>query len=491
MSKKYAVIGQNISHTLSPELHGIFAKYTSGYQYEKLDIDADELPRVLQDTRYSGFNVTMPHKREVIQYLDEISDEAQELNAVNTIRRMPDGRLVGYNTDVYGFEMLAGRKRIQGRKVLVFGTGGASSAIVRALRNMGVKEIVLVSRSPREEEGYCTYEELQNHLDAQVLVNATPVGMYPHAGKSPLDGYGISPADFPNLESAFDAIYRPYRTKFIMDAEEAGAYARSGLAMLVYQGLQSAQIWGEVPKNGMGRKVIPCRSKSRNGNHRGGARNSRAKRQNKYRTIRIHLGKEAHKYLLRRQLNITVIGMPGCGKSSISRQMALRMKRPFLDIDRKITEKYGISPGEMIETQGEEAFRQCETQVLGEICSENGQVVATGGGVVTRPENFPIMRSNSVVIYLKRPTRLLARRGRPITASVGVEELYRRRAPLYEAAADVCIENNHEFGKMGGKHERNRQNSYIDDCRAFAGRMRKMAMKYIDAMIEEEPSNMR
>lgn len=483
MSRRYAVIGQNISHTLSPELHGIFAKYTSGYQYEKLDIDKTELEQVLHDTRYSGFNVTMPHKREVTQYLDEISEEAQELNAVNTIRRMPDGRLFGYNTDVYGFEMLAGRKRIQGRKVLVFGTGGAASAIVRALRNMGAKEIVIVSRTPRKEAGYCIYEELGNHLDAQVLVNATPVGMYPHAGKSPLDGYGISPTDFTNLESAFDAIYRPYRTKFIMDAETAGAYARSGLAMLVYQGLQSAQIWGEVPKNGMGRKVIPCRPKGKNRNRRGGSRNSRGAN---HRTIRIHLGKEAHKYLLRRQLNITVVGMPGCGKSSISRQMAIRMKRPFLDIDRKITEKYGISPGEMIETQGEEVFRKCETQVLCEICSENGQVIATGGGVVTRPENLPIMRSNSVVIYLKRPTRLLARKGRPITASVGVEELYRRRAPLYEAAADICIENNHEFGKARGKHPRNRQNSYIDDCRAFAGRMRKMAMKYIEALIEED-----
>lgn len=486
MSKRYAVIGQNISHTLSPELHGIFAKYTSGYRYEKLDIDKTELKKVLQDTRYSGFNVTMPHKREVIQYLDEISEEARELNAVNTIRRMPDGRLFGYNTDVYGFEMLAGRKRIQGRKVLVFGTGGASSAILRALRNMGAKEIIVVSRTPREGENYCTYEELKDHLDAQVLVNATPVGMYPHAGKSPLDGYGISPADFPNLESAFDAIYRPYRTKFIMDAEEMGAYARSGLAMLVYQGLQSAQIWGEVPKNGMGRKVIPCRATGKRGNRHGDSWHSRWKNQRKYRTIRIHLGREAHKYLLRRQLNITVIGMPGCGKSSISRQMALRLKRPFLDIDRKITEKYGITPGEMIETQGEEAFRRCETEVLSEICSENGQVIATGGGVVTQPDNLPIMRSNSVVIYLKRPTHLLARKGRPISAAVGVEELYRRRAPLYEEAADICIENNYEFGKPRGRNPRHRQNSYIDDCRAFAGRMRKMAMKYIDALIEED-----
>ena len=263
--RKYGVIGRHISHSLSPELHGIFARYTRSYDYERLDLEEHELEGVIRNTEYSGFNVTSPYKRTVIPFLDELTPEAEALQAVNTIRRLGNGRLVGHNTDVYGFEKLAKEKRIRGRKVLVLGTGGASSAICQALRNLGAKEIIRVSRNRRPEPDCCTYDELNRHPDAQVIVNSTPIGMYPNNGHSPLDGCSVKWTDFRQLETALDAIYNPYRTKFLMDAEEAGAEVESGLAMLVYQGLRSAQIWGEVPRSGKGRRIVVEQTRGENG----------------------------------------------------------------------------------------------------------------------------------------------------------------------------------------------------------------------------------
>ena len=509
MPKKYAVIGKHVSHSLSPELHSVFAKYTSGYEYGRLDLEEDELEGVIKNTEYSGFNVTSPYKRAVIPFLDELSDLARELQAVNTILRRPDGTLYGDNTDVYGFEQMMDASRVAGRKVLVLGSGGACSAICKALQNMGAANIIIVSRHAREEEGFCTYEELPNHLDANVVVNATPIGMYPENGQSPMDGAPVKFEDFKELESVFDAIYNPYRTQILLDAERAGAHTKSGLAMLVYQGLRSAQIWGEVPKSGMGFRQDKTRRQE-------GKRRGNEHRKGFYRKgTPIDLGKEAMRRILRNQLNIVVVGMPGSGKSAISRQVAICMKRPFVDADRKFREMYDIPPSKMLLERGEAYFRECESKVLREICREKGQVIATGGGAVVKKSNFDILRENSVVLYLKRPVEFLSIKGRPISAKVGVEELYRQRREKYETVADLTIENNQYFGaRKEGKNRKTaqdarrasatdspsrsssgssahssprsavRQDDYMADIRRFAIQIRREIGRYMDENLD-------
>lgn len=476
--RKYGVIGRHISHSLSPELHGIFARYTRPYDYERLDLEEHELEGVIRNTEYSGFNVTSPYKRTVIPFLDELTPEAEALQAVNTIRRLSNGRLVGHNTDVYGFEKLAKEKRIRGRKVLVLGTGGASSAICQALRNLGAKEIIRVSRNRRPEPDCCTYDELNRHPDAQVIVNSTPIGMYPNNGHSPLDGCSVKWTDFQQLETALDAIYNPYRTKFLMDAEEAGAEVESGLAMLVYQGLRSAQIWGEVPRSGKGRRIVAEQTRGENGR----------KKEKKKRSIPVDLGREAMKSLLRKQLNITVIGMPGSGKSSISRQVAIRTGRTFVDLDREINKIYGMTSEEMIRQYGEDYFRERESATLKKYCRGNGMVISTGGGIVVREENWPVLRENSLVVYLDRPLHQLAKKDRPMTAALGVEELYRQRGWKYEKVANLVISNNREFGlrekekKKANAKIRN-QNYYMEDIRRFADQVKRRVAKHINESV--------
>ncbi len=520
MSRKYAVIGKHISHSLSPDLHHVFAQYTSGYSYDRFDLEEDELEELICHSDYTGFNVTSPYKRVVIQYLDRISDEAKELNAVNTIKRLPDGTLEGYNTDVYGFERMIEESRIAGRKVLVLGSGGACSAICKALQNMHAAEIIVVSRHGREGGGYCTYDELPQHLDAQIIVNATPVGMYPNSERSPLDDAPVTFADFKQMEGVFDAIYNPYRTKILRDAEGAGIFVRSGLSMLVYQGLRSAQIWGEVPKSGFGQKKITSKWDSAKGasnrnsakgkNHHGGQNHKKngLGRKGHTRTVSIDLGKEAMKRILPEQMNVVIVGMPGAGKSCVGRQVALCMKRPFVDVDRKFAEIYGVKPAEVIVEKGEAYYRDLETKVLQEVCKEKGLVIATGGGAVIREENHGIMRENSVVVYMKRPLYLLARKDRPLTKRVGVEELYRQRADKYETAAHLIVENKLNFGyrksasteqkKSGDKiskkqtgekkgrknHSSKNQSFYMEDIRRFARSMRKQIVRYMDENLD-------
>lgn len=528
MSKKYAVIGKHISHSLSPDLHHVFARYTSGYSYGRFDLEEDQLEELICHSDYTGFNVTSPYKRVVIQYLDRISDEAKELNAVNTIKRLPDGTLEGYNTDVYGFERMIEESRISGRKVLVLGSGGACSAICKALQNMHAGEILVVSRHGKEEAGFCTYNDLPKHLDAQIIVNATPVGMYPDSEKSPMDGASVTLRDFSRLEGVFDAIYNPYRTKLLRDAEDAGIFVRSGLSMLVYQGLRSAQIWGEVPKDGMGRKKFRLKERDRNdrsGKHKGHRNDNSKKRRTSgnghHKTVAVDLGREAMKRILPQQMNVVLIGMPGSGKSCVGRQLSLCMKRPFVDVDRKFTEIHGMTPSDMIKEKGEAYFRNLEMEVLRDVCKEKGLVIATGGGAVVREENYGIMRENGVVVYMKRPLYLLSRKNRPLSVGVGVEELYRQRAKKYETAAHLIVENRQNFGYRkgqpsnyppsasgtktaeaksrlsaspeksrgrNGKGKKNRhrqnQNFYMEDIRRFARTLRNQIVRYMDENLD-------
>lgn len=449
---RYALLGRDVSHSLSKKLHGMIADY----EYDLISVEnKEELKGILADTRYAGFNVTIPYKTDVIELLDELSPAAQAVGAVNTISRLPDGRLIGYNTDMLGFMELVG-SGVKGQKTMIFGSGGASAAAREGFRCLGAADVIVVSRHPELldnilPEGKCSYTDICEHRDAGIIVNATPVGMYPDNGRSPLEQAGIKLSRFNNLKLAVDLIYDPYRTRFLLDAENNGVRARSGHRMLVYQALYASEIWSGKERTDSERDKIAGKIETK---------------------------------LLTEQLNIVVIGMPGSGKSSISRQLARIMKRPFVDIDREIKTELGESSSDIIADpeRGEAFFRKKETETIKRICRESGQVISTGGGSILRRVNRDRLRENSIVVYIKRPAEMLAVKGRPLSSSKGVGELYRKRGGIYRSIADITIMNEEEFGSTFNRD--GKPNSYRYDMKRFVYRMIRSIEGYLDEIAD-------
>ena len=351
----------------------------------------------LEAKAYDGLNVTIPYKKTVIPYCDELTDAARSIGSVNTIVKRPDGTLLGHNTDYDGFLWLlknAGAK-VEGKKAVVLGTGGASVTVQAALRDLGAAQVVVVSRS-----GGDNYENIARHADAKILVNATPVGMYPKTGVSPVD------LDvFTALEGVFDVIYNPAKTRLLLEAEKRGIPCANGLGMLVAQAKAAAERFTG--------KLID---------------------DEKVYTIRAELQRSTR--------NILLIGMPGSGKSTVGAALAEKLGRKLVDADALIVEKAGCTIPEIFEKDGEEGFRRIEHEVLCEISKESGLVIATGGGVVTRPENMDPMRQNSLIVWLLRDLNKLPRDGRPLSQKNSLAEMFKVREPLYRAAADCIADNN-------------------------------------------------
>lgn len=444
--KKYALMGAKVDNSLSPVIHASFASsgYCEPYEYVALSLDRDGLEAVLKDESYSGYNVTMPYKRDVMKYLDEISEEAAKLGAVNTVKRLDDGRLAGYNTDVYGFMYMADGLVEQNDKCLILGTGGASSAVRAGLSDLSAGEIINVSR---DAANGTTYDNLDDHFDADVIVNTTPSGMYPDITGTPLDGAanGIGGrnaliSDFTCLRSVLDIVYTPFRTRLLLDAKDAGIKTSSGISMLVAQALRSMEIWQGIELSDDERRSII---------------------------------KSTERSIIRDDMNIVTIGMPGSGKSCISRRFAKFTGREFLDTDRLTVDKMGCDIETAIRERGEEYFRDVEADAVSEASLGKGCVIATGGGSILREESRIRLRSNSVVVYIRRPNEHLASKGRPITASQGVDALYEQRSVIYEGMTDITIENDREFGV--GK------NSYNQDLNAFVSKM----IDEVDGWIEK------
>ena len=321
-------------------------------------------------------------------FCTELSDRAQRIGSVNTVVKRPDGLFFGDNTDYAGFSHLLDTLGVSpaGKKALILGSGGSCRTVRAVLEDRGAAAPVTISRS-----GPDNYENLDRHADARLIVNTTPVGMYPDTGKAPLDL-----RRFPKLEGVLDLIYNPARTALLLQAENLGIPCRNGLAMLVYQAAEAARIFtGELP-DGFDAVVRSLSAQTR---------------------------------------SIILIGMPGCGKTTCGRVLAQKLSRPFSDTDEAILEKTGQRPSEIIRADGEAAFRAIETAVLQEIARESGRVIATGGGVVTVPGNRDILRQNGAVVFLERPLTELATQDRPL--SVDLEALYKVRLPLYRAFADV------------------------------------------------------
>lgn len=451
--KRYALIGKGISHSLSKEVHRMLG--TVNYDLINAE-NVTEIEKILRDDRYAGFNVTSPYKSKIIRYLDEISDVARELNAVNTIIRKSDGTLVGTNTDVFGFMELAKITKPFGRKVMVLGSGGGASAVCSGMKKLGASEITVVSRHPdtagrhfRElSTRVISYKDIPEFGDADIIVNATNVGMYPHNGTSPFIKAGVKLPGLDKAEWAVDIIYNPYRTRFLLNYKDLGKKTVSGLPMLVWQAIKAEELWGNIADD------IDKRS----------------------------LAKIVLTKCLTSQLNVSFVGMPGSGKSSISRRLAIKMGREFIDIDRVAEADMGMKVSDVItdEKLGEEYFRNIETGVLARECKEDGRVIATGGGSVLRKINRNCIRENSIVIYMKRPLRLITTKNRPISIREGVQNIYNSRAGLYQRTADIILFNERRFGgvRQGGNNK-----SYIQDINVFALELKELFEKKIEEIV--------
>ena len=384
------LIGAKLSHSFSPRIHAALADYP----YRLIELEEAQVGDFLQSGDFDCLNVTIPYKKTVMPYLAEISPAAARIGAVNTILRRADGTLYGHNTDYDGFSDLVKDcgVSLQGKRVLILGSGGASRTAVTVATDMGAAEVVVVSRS-----GADNYENLDRHAHAQVIVNATPVGMYPHNGAAPL-----SLDLFPRLEAVLDMIYNPARTALLLQAEARGIPHRNGLLMLVSQARRAAELFLDT--------VIE---------------------DNEVKRITEDIAADTE--------NVILIGMPGCGKTTLGKRLAKQLGREFVDCDEEIVRTAGCSIPHIFETEGEAGFRARESAVLGDVCKRSALVIATGGGAVTQARNYPLMHQNGRILFLDADPTALPTDGRPLSQKKTPAVLYRERLPLYRQMADKII----------------------------------------------------
>lgn len=394
---RYGLIGEKLGHSFSKIIHEKLADYT----YDLIPLSLEELDIFMREKEFSAINVTIPYKETVIPYLDEVDPKAAKMGAVNTVVQR-NGKLFGYNTDYFGFRYMLEHNHIQiaGKKVLVLGRGGASKAVIAVLEDMGAAEIHTIYYKIAEDS--ISYETCYTlHTDAQVIVNTTPVGMYPNSGHTPID---LTP--FTNLEAVADVVYNPLRTRLVLDAEEKGCQAIGGLEMLVGQAKYAVEIFLDqsLPEDSI--DVV-------------------------------------YKDLMAERRNLVLIGMSGCGKSTLGKLAAEKLGKTFVDTDAEIIKRIGMSIADYFAAYGEDSFRKVESEVVQEISTQNNLVISTGGGVIKNPENIRWLKGNGTVIWIQRDPELLeSGNGRPLVPDQeAVRRLYKERLPLYTAAAETIIEN--------------------------------------------------
>lgn len=389
--KKYGLIGEKLGHSYSPEIHALLGDY----EYRLYPMPREAVGDFVQKGGLSGFNVTIPYKETVMPFLDRISPEARRIGSVNTVVREADGSTSGYNTDYFGFSVELGDvSHLKGKKALVLGSGGASKTVRAGLGDAGLSPVVTISR-----KGPDNYQNLSRHSDAALIVNTTPVGMYPAVEASPIDL-----RQFPTCQLALDLIYNPAWTEFLLQARELGIPCRGGLIMLAAQARKAAELFGAIAPGVIRDEDVA----------------DEVSRQNR---------------------SIALIGMPGCGKTSVGRALAEITGRQLIDTDERIRQEIGMPIPEYFARFGEPAFRKIESRILAEAAKESRAVIATGGGIVTVPENRRSLLRNCQVVYLRRSLDQLPDFGRPVTQKTGVEALFAQRKALYEGWADDIVDN--------------------------------------------------
>ena len=392
--KTYGCIGKKLTHSFSKEIHARLADYT----YDLIELSEDEIAPFFEKKEFAAINVTIPYKQTVIPYLDSISTIAERIGAVNTIVNR-DGRLFGYNTDYHGMKALIEKTGIdlQGKKVLILGTGGTSRTARVVAADLGAGRILTVSR--RHTEEHITYAEAAGaHADAQVIINTTPAGMYPDCGSRPID---IS--CFPRLEGVVDVVYNPLCTNLVLDARQRGIKAAGGLYMLVMQAVVAVERFLDtsIPKEAADRVFASvCAAKE----------------------------------------NIVLTGMPGSGKSTVGKLLNIDGFE-WIDTDAEVERRCGCSIRELIETRGEAYFRDLETEVTREVSSVGGRIISTGGGTILREENVKSLKRNGKLFFLNADiSRLQTTDSRPLSnTSEKLARLYEERLPIYKQTADVTV----------------------------------------------------
>lgn len=387
---KCGLLGRKLGHSYSPQIHA----YLGSYSYTLFEREPEDVESFLKNGDFSAINVTIPYKKTVMPYCN-LTETAKYMGSVNTVIRQKDGSLLGHNTDYFGFTSMVHRSGLvpKGKKCLVLGSGGASVTAVAVLKEMGA-DVVVISRS-----GDNNYDNLYLHKDAAIICNTTPVGMYPNTGGSPVDL-----RQFPKLEGVLDMIYNPTRTKLLMDADDLGLPNCNGLWMLVAQAKEAAEWF-------LGEKLPD------------------ALIETVYRNMRLQME------------NLILIGMPGCGKSTIGRLLAEHLNKTFVDADEELTADYGMSIPDIFAQEGESGFREKETVILEKLGKRSGLVIATGGGCVTKTANYPLLHQNGRIFWLQRDTSLLPTDGRPLSQTNSLEKMYQARRPMYASFADYTIEN--------------------------------------------------
>jgi len=389
---KYGLLGEKLSHSFSPRIHSLLGCE----DYGLLEVPRDELDAFMTQRKFEAINVTIPYKKDVMPYLHWIDEAALEIGCVNTIVNR-GGKLYGWNTDFSGFLYMADKAGIDfcGKKVLILGSGGTSLTAAAAAKSRGVGEIICVSR-----KGEVNYENLSSLCgDADIIINTTPLGMYPNTGKAAVDL-----RDFPKLIGVLDAVYNPLKTALILQAEELGIACSGGLPMLVTQAVFAEEHFFD-------KKFSP----------------------EIYEDI-LHI-------IDGEKRSIILMGMPGCGKSTLGKALAEITKRQFFDTDELIEQKAGCSIPDIFAQKGEAAFRDMESEIIAEVCREGGSIISLGGGAILREENRAAIKQNGFIVYITRDIFTLPTDGRPLSKDKNaLAEMFKIRHPIYKSCADcLCI----------------------------------------------------
>ncbi|MDD4851121.1 MAG: shikimate kinase [Gemmiger sp.] len=391
----YGLIGARLGHSYSKPIH----EQVGGYRYELHPLPTEADARAFLEARqFRAVNVTIPYKQLVLAYCDEVEPTAAAIGAVNTLVNR-GGRLYGYNTDYAGFQYLAAAHgiRFAGKNVLILGTGGTHNTVAAACKNGGAASVLTAGRTGRNHS--LTYAQAADHPEVEIIINTTPVGMYPETGVCLVDLKA-----FPQLEAVVDVVYNPFRTELLLQAEERGVTAVCGFEMLVAQAVYAAEKF--------------------TGKH--------------YPVSEIEA---THARLKKEISNLSLIGMPGCGKSSIGRVLAQRLGKTYVDIDEKIEQGLGMPIPDVFAQSGEALFRRYEAEAVAAYSKGNRQVLACGGGVIKTPGNARMLRQNGPVLWIRRPVEQLPTDGRPLSQGHDLQAMETERGPLYRAAATDVLEN--------------------------------------------------
>lgn len=393
---EYGCIGEKLSHSFSKEIHARLFDYN----YELKEIAPDDLRDFMYKGDFKAINVTIPYKREVLRYLEAIDETAVQIGAVNTVVNR-NGMLFGYNTDFSGLKALieVNGIEIKDKKVLILGSGGTSKTALAVAEFLGAKTVFRVSRGGND--GCITYEQaVKEHGDADVIINTTPCGMYPKIGECAID---ID--KFKKLSAVVDAVYNPLRSELVIRGLKRGIKAVGGLYMLVSQAVFAAEHFMSVEIE---------------------------------KSVTDRIFKEM--YALKE--NIVLIGMPGCGKSTVGKALSKELGFDFVDSDEEIVKRAGVTIPEIFSQSGEEGFRKLEAEVIKSLSALQHTVIATGGGVILNERNVDLLRQNGRLVFLDRSLEKLAMTDdRPLSSDFEkLKKRYEERYDKYKNSADIIID---------------------------------------------------